>query len=827
MATNKDRVALPPPGAQKTNLACHFCIVGCGYHVYKWPESQEGGRAPDENALGLDFRKQLPPLAITMTPAMQNTITDKDGTRYNIMIVPDKECLVNKGLSSTRGGQLARVMYSPEGVGRERLRSPRVYVGDQWVDTSWEDALALYAGVTKKILDNDGPSVLAFDCFDHGGAGGGFENTWGTGKLMFTALKTPLVRIHNRPAYNSECHATREMGIGELNNSYADAELADVIMAIGCNSYETQTNYFLAHWLPNLQGQTVAQRKQRFPGESIAPAKIIFVDPRRTPTIAIAEQAAGKDNVLHLDIEPGTDIALFNGLLTYVVEQGWHDQDFIAAHTKDFEQALQANRMSLEETSRVTGVPQDKLKLAAEWAYKPKASGHRPHAMHAYEKGIIWGNDNYLIQSALVDLVLATHNVGRRGTGVVRMGGHQEGYTRPPYPGDSKIYVDQEIINGKGMMYTAWGANPFQTTLNAEQHRAVILRRANIVRDAMASVRGGSTAQRVEAIYDALKNKGGLFLVNINLYPTKLAEAAHLMLPAAHPGEMNLTSMNGERRLRLSEKFTDPPGSAKPDCLIAAAIATTLHQLYSAEGKQDMAARFAGFDWKSEEDAFNDGFRMAGQAGADPIDSQGGATGNLVTYQRLRAMGNNGVQLPVKEYRDGKLIGTEMLYSDYKFDTSDGKAQFKPATWPGLPKPVAEQKGKYRFWINNGRINEAWQTLYHDQYNEFVRRRIPMAFLEINPEDAQALAIASGDVVEVYNDYGSSYALAYLEPDIKRDQTFMQFGHFNGVVGDLTTPWTDRNVVPYYKGTWADLRRIGTVEEFKETISFKTRRFKA
>ncbi|QFG32535.1 arsenate reductase (azurin) large subunit [Pseudomonas umsongensis] len=825
MATNKDRVALPPTDAQKTNLTCHFCIVGCGYHVYKWPESQEGGRAPNENALGLDFRKQLPPMAIVMTPAMQNTITDKDGKRYNIMIVPDKQCEVNKGLSSTRGGQLAKVMYSPDGVGKERLRSPRVYVADQWVDTSWDDALALYAGVTKKILDNDGPGALAFDCFDHGGAGGGFENTWGTGKLMFTALKTPLVRIHNRPAYNSECHATREMGIGELNNSYEDAELADVIIAIGCNSYETQTNYFLAHWLPNLQGQTVDKRKQRFPGESVSSAKVIFVDPRRTPTIAVAEQAAGKDNVLHLDIEPGSDIALFNGLLTYVVEQEWHDKEFISAHTKGFDQALQANKLSLEETSRITGVSTDKLKQAAEWAYKPKASGHRPHTMHAYEKGIIWGNDNYLIQSALVDLVLATHNVGRRGTGVVRMGGHQEGYTRPPYPGDTKIYVDQEIINGKGMMYTAWGANPFQTTLNAEQHRTVILRRANIVREAMANVRGGSTAQMVDAIYDAVKTKGGLFFANINLYPTKLAEAAHVMLPAAHPGEMNLTSMNGERRMRLSERFMDPPGSAKADCLIAAAIAKTLQQMYLAEGKQEMAARFAGFDWKTEEDAFNDGFRMAGQAGASPIDSQGGNTGNLVTYERLRAMGNNGVQLPAKEYRDGKLIGTEMLYTDYKFDTPDGKAEFKPATWPGLPKPVAEQKEKYKFWVNNGRINEVWQTLYHDQYNDFVKRRVPMAYLEINPEDAQALGITSGDVVEVFNDYGSSYALAYLEPDIKRNHTFMQFGHFNGVMGDLTTPWTDRNVVPYYKGTWANIRRIGKVEEFKEKISFKSRRF--
>ena len=97
------------------------------------------------------------------------------------------------------------------------------------------------------------------------------------------------------------------------------------------------------------------------------------------------------------------------------------------------------------------------------------------------------------------------------------MGGHQVGYSRPPYPDNTKIYVDQEIISGKGMMYTAWGANPFHTTLNAEQHRAVILKRANIVREATASVRGGTTVQMVDVISDGVKNKGGLFVANINL----------------------------------------------------------------------------------------------------------------------------------------------------------------------------------------------------------------------------------------------------------------------------------------------------------------------
>ena len=823
--STKDRVALPPVTAQKTNLTCHFCIVGCGYHVYKWPENEEGGRAPHQNALGLDFRKQLPPLATILTPAMTNTIQGKDGQRHNIMIVPDKQCVVNQGLSSTRGGKMASYMYQPEGLTKERLAYPRQYTGDQWLDTTWETALAIYAGVHKQILDKEGPNGLAFNCFDHGGAGGGFENTWGTGKLMFTALKTPLVRIHNRPAYNSECHATRDMGVGELNNAYEDAEVADCIVSVGANQYETQTNYFLAHWLPNLQGATADKKKKWFADETMDTPRIVCIDPRRTPTITILETAVGKDKVLHLDLEPGTDIALFDGVFTYVVEQGWIDKDFIAKYTNGFDEAVKANKMSLDECSKITGLPVAKLKHYAEWAYKPKAPGVMKRTMHGYEKGIIWGNDNYLIQSALLDLVLATHNVGRRGTGCVRMGGHQEGYTRPPYPGDKKIYVDQEIIQGRGRTLTLWGCNSFQTTLNAENYREAVLRRSNIVKEAMAKAHGATTAQTVEVIVDAVMNKGGLFVTLIDLYPTMVMDAAHLALPAAHPGEMNLTSMNGERRLRLSEKFMDPPGVAKPDCLIAADIANTLKAMYEKEGKTAMAARFDGFAWKSEEDAFNDGFRRAGQPGAGPIDSQGGDTGNIATYDRLRQAGTNGVQLPIKEFKDGKLVGTEMLYTDNKFSTKDGKAKFLPAPWPELPKPVAAQKAKYRFYVNNGRVNEVWQTGYHNKHDPHVKDRYPMAIVELNPQDAKGMGVEPGDIVELYNDYGSTYAMAYPDAALKPGHTFMQFGWFNGIAGDVVTEWTDRNIIPYYKGTWANVRRVGGGDEFRKTTSFKSRRY--
>lgn len=829
---SKDRIVLPPVSAQKTNLTCHFCIAGCGYHVYKWPENQEGGKAPTQNALKLDFRKQLPAFEVIVTQAQQTVVADKDGSRHNILIVPDKECTVNQGGGSYRGLHMASYFSNADHQPNARLTQPRVHTGNQWLDTDWNQALALYAGVTKKVLDNKGPRELAFNSADHGGSGGGFENTWGTGKLMFTALQTPLVRIHNRPSYNSECHATREMGIMELNNSYEDAELADCIMAIGCSPYEAQTNYFQYHWIPNLQGGTSDKKKKFFDkGEEIVNTRFIFVDPRKTSSISICESVSA-DNVLHLDILPGTDVALFNGLFTYVIAQGWIDREFIAKRTKGFDQAAADNKMSLEECSKITGIPVNKLKKAAEWAYKPKSGGKLKRTMHAYEKGIIWGNDNYAIQSSLLDLVIATHNVGgRRGTGCVRMGGHQEGYARPPHPTGEKLYQDQEIIAGKGMIYTAWAVNPFQSTCNAEEFRNAVTRRANIVKEAMRKNRGATTAQMVEVIYDAVANKGGLFVVNINIYPTMMADVAHLMLPSAQAGEMNLTSMNGERRMRLTQKFMDAPGSSRPDCLIAADIANTLKAMYKAEGNAKMADRFKGFEWQTEEDAFNDGFRLLGKndVGGE-IHSQGGDTGHLATYALLAAAGNNGVQLPIKEVKNGNLIGTEMLYTD-KFGTDDGLAHFKSSPWKGLLKSVQAQKDKYRFWINNGRINEVWQTMFHEEVAgtaeaSTAKERWPMAALEINPQDAKELGIANGDIVEVLNDYGSTYAMAYLVPTIKRDQVFMQFGHYNGVAGDVTTEAVDRNVLPYYKGAWANLRKVAK-GEYARTVSFKSRLYTA
>ena len=200
------------------------------------------------------------------SPSMYN-IVKQDGKDVHLVIKPDPNCVVNSGLGSIRGARMAEESFSEaRSTQQQRLTEPMVWRYGQMQPTSWDDALDLVARVTAAVIDAQGEDGLFVSAFDHGGAGGGYENTWGTGKLYFGAMKIKNIRIHNRPAYNSEVHGTRDMGVGELNNCYEDAELADTIVAVGTNPLETQTNYFLNHWIPNLQGASLDKKKQAHAG---------------------------------------------------------------------------------------------------------------------------------------------------------------------------------------------------------------------------------------------------------------------------------------------------------------------------------------------------------------------------------------------------------------------------------------------------------------------------------------------------------------------------------------------------------------------------------
>ena len=609
---NIDRLPIPPANAKKHNVVCHYCIVGCGYHAYTWPANKQGGTGPSENAFGVDLSVQQPAESEAWyTPSMYNLV-QQDGKDVHLVIKPDYACEVNSGLASPRGGRMAEMSYSEQrNTELQRLTDPLVWRYGQLQPTAWDDALDLVARVTVATIEEYGEDGLFVSAADHGGAGGGYEFTWGTGKLYFDAMKIRNIRIHNRPAYNSEVHATRDMGVGELNNCYEDAELADTIFVVGANPLEAQTNYFLNHWVPNLRGQSVGKKRAQLPDEPHARGRIVFVDPRRTVSVNASELVAGADNVLHLAVNPGTDMVLLNALLTLVADKGWVDQAFIDAHTAeasagagapelprkpstkgevapltDFKAALEANRTTLEQAAEITGLSVADIEKAASWIAEPK-EGARRRTMFAYEKGLIWGNDNYRTNGALVNLALATGNIGRPGGGCVRLGGHQEGYVRPSdgFIGRPAPYVDRLLIEGKGGVHHVWACDHYKTTLNAFEFKRVYKERTDKVKEAMSSVPYGDRDAMVDAIMGAI-NDGGLFVVDVDIVPTKIGEAAHVVLPAATSGEINLTSMNGERRMRLTERYMDPPGQAMGDGIIAARLANAYGAHFPREGQR-------------------------------------------------------------------------------------------------------------------------------------------------------------------------------------------------------------------------------------------------
>jgi arsenite oxidase large subunit len=808
-----DRLPIIPKDAKEFNVTCHYCIVGCGYKAYSWPANKQGGMAAGDNKFGVDLTKQQPAETNAWyAPSMYNVVS-QNGQDVHIVIQPDKECVVNSGLGSIRGARMAEMSYSQQrNTELQRLTDPMVWRYGQMQPTGWADALDLVARVTVAVINDSGEDGLFVSAYDHGGAGGGYENTWGTGKLYFGAMKVKNIRIHNRPAYNSEVHATRDMGVGELNNCYEDAELADTIVAVGTNALETQTNYFLNHWIPNLRGTSMDKKKAEFGSEPLEKTRIVIVDPRRTVTVNACEVEASKDHVMHLALNSGTDLVLFNAWMKYIADKGWIDKSFIEASTTDFDKMRAANKVSLEQAASITGLTTDQIRKSAEWIAQPKAGNARRRTMFAYEKGLIWGNDNYRTNGALVNVALATGNIGRPGGGCVRMGGHQEGYSRPSdaHVGRPAAYVDKLLMEGKGGVHHIWGCDHYKTTLNAFKFKQNYKKRTDMVKDAMMTVPYGDRNAMVKAIVDAIK-KGGLFAVDVDIVPTKIGEACHVWLPAATSGEANLTSMNGERRMRLTEKYMDPPGQAMPDSLIAARIANNMERVLREQGKGQYADQFKGFDWKTEEDAFMDGYHNHEKGG------------QLVTYERLRAMGTNGFQEPATDFKDGKIVGTKRLFADGKFNSKDGKASFMETQWRGLQAPGKEdERKKWPFLINNGRTNVVWQNAYLDQENEFVMDRFPYPFIQMNPKDMEDLKLKQGDLVEVYNDNGSTQAMAYPTPTARPKQTFMLFAYPTGVQGNVVSGGVNEFIIPNYKQTWGAIRKIADAPEGVKHLSFKS-----
>ena len=279
---NGARVPLPPPDANIVTTVCDYCIVGCGYKVYTWPEGTEGGTTANANALGVDFPvEQLSGHWISQN---QHGVCQVDGESHHVVVLPDPDSRVVNigGNHSIRGGCLAGKPYHPERPTRDRLQQPMVRVAGKLLPVSWDVALEAMARVSQHVIDSHGRSAWGMKTFSYQY----FENTYAISKLAFESIQTPAWAPHDKPGPGNDTAGIDDAGLVVFSASYDDWGRADVIFLSGTDPYETKTVTF-TDWM--MKGQ-----------------KLIMVLPRRTTGVAYAEQNGG----LFLQIIPGTDSIL-------------------------------------------------------------------------------------------------------------------------------------------------------------------------------------------------------------------------------------------------------------------------------------------------------------------------------------------------------------------------------------------------------------------------------------------------------------------------------------------------------------------------------------
>ena len=604
---------------------------------------------------------------------------------------------------------------------KRQLTKPLIKKDGIFVQSSWDEAYSLIVEKFRSYKPEE------FCCLASAKASN--EDNYVMQKFARVVLKTNNIDHCARLCHSSTVSALTEVfGSGAMTNSILDLQESRCIFAIGSNTFEQH---------PLIARRLVLAKKNG--------TKIICADPRYTPT---AKQAD-----LYLSMYSGTDVALLNGLMHYIIENGWEDKDFIEKRTKNFDSAKETvmkDDYDLKNVSKITGVPEPDLATAAEWIAKSK-----PCAL-IYSMGITQhtvGVDNVL---SVANLMMLTGNIGKPGSGVNALRGQNNVQGASDMGGLPNVYSGyQKVTNeeARSRMMSLWGVEEI-----AEGRDGYTLTEMmDILADQPGKIKCAYLLGENPMISDpdinhvrkAMENIE--FMVSQEIFLSETAEFAHVVLPAACYAEKNGTQTNTERRVQKWRKAIDPPGEAKPDWLIICEIA----RLMGYE-KQ--------FPYKTEEEIFEEIAKVT--------PSYRG-----MNYERLEHP--YALQWPCP---DTNHPGTQILYTD-RFATVDGLGVFSTVEW----RPPAEvTDSAYPLILTTGRSIWHWHTGTMTRRSPTLDNEVKTGWVEIHPEDAKKLGINNGEMVRVTSRRGEIEILALVTEDIKEGVVFIPF-HFKECPANILT----------------------------------------
>ncbi|MFT4939463.1 MAG: assimilatory nitrate reductase catalytic subunit [Paraglaciecola sp.] len=589
-------------------------------------------------------------------------------------------CVKGSKLLETNG--LAGRLLHPEVAGKK---------------VDWPTAIDTVASKFSDIIARHGPDAVAFYVSGQLLT----EDYYVANKLMKGYIGSANIDTNSRLCMSSAVAAyKRAFGADSVPCCYEDLEHTELLVLIGSN----------AAWTHPVLFQRMERAKQLNPN-----MRVVFVDPRRTASCELAD--------LHLPIKAGTDVALFTGLLNYLVTQKATDQNYISQHTEGFEQTLkQAAYWSLPKVAEYCDIELTEL----ERFYQLFMVSDK--VVSFYSMGVNQSASGVDKANAIINCHLATGKIGKEGCGPFSitgqpnaMGGRevggmanmlaahmniddpqhrqwvQEYWQSPAIPsrqGLKAIDLFEKIEQGKVKAVWIMATNPVVSMPNRNKIEAALLKCEMVV------------------VSDCVEKNDTLAFADVKF-------------PATGWSEKDGTVTNSERRISRQRGILPPAGEAKPDwqiiCEVAKAMGHTV--AFNYQHPAQIFAEYAGLT------AYQNN-------GSRDLDLSGLCALTAGEYDTLKP-----IQWPVNKSNP---MGTKRLFTDNIFYTASGKAQFIAIT-PKIPEQSTSDE--YPYVLNSGRIRDQWHTMTRTGNTAQLSSHIDQAFVAIHPADAENLQISEGDLI--------------------------------------------------------------------------------
>jgi assimilatory nitrate reductase catalytic subunit len=601
----------------------------------------------------------------------------------------DPEHPANLGRVCSKGAALAEALDLDGRLLHPEIRGRRAM---------WDEALDEVAQGFARTLEVHGPEAVAFYVSGQLLT----EDYYVANKLMKGFMGSANIDTNSRLCMASAVAGyQRAFGADTVPNDYTDLEEAELVVLVGSN---------LA-WCHPVLFQRVSAAKAAAPE-----LKIVVIDPRRTATCDIAD--------LFLQIRPGTDVLLFNGLLNHLRREDALDWEFLDAHTEGFGAALTAAK---ETAPSLTAVAAACALTEEELLEFYRLFTRTARTVTAFSQGVNQSTSGTDKVNAIINVHLATGRIGEPGTGPFSLTGQPNAMGGREVGGLANqlaAHMDFSPANVE-RVGRFWGATRMATEAGrkaVELFDAVELGEVKALWIVSTNpVVSMPDADRVRRALDRCE----LVVVSDCARDTDTTRVAHVLLPAAAWGEKSGTVTNSERRISRQRNFLPPAGESRPDWWIVAEIAKRM-------------GFAAAFDYGGPAAIFREHAALSAFENDGTRDFDIGALAGLADddYERM---------LPVQWPRPAH-GRAERLFSAGKFFTPSGKAKLVP-TRPRAPAyaPTPE----YPLVLNTGRVRDQWHTMTRTGKAPRLAGHNPEPFVQLHALDAARFDLAFGDLAEV------------------------------------------------------------------------------